>query len=151
MGGIHRPADKKVYIGRFFKENARDFGGSVLTHAPFAVKRVVTEIVFRILKHAIDGYNAFGYQIDAFNFGGWRYLRVEIEQTCAERLFQKLCCYGRGGASAYDVFALFGEKNSDIILSQSSLFDGGPISRFTGSRFLISTVQTVASSPGLPS
>ena len=73
MGRIHRPADKK-FISVASSKRMRAIWRLRLTHAPFAVKRVVTEIVFRILKHAIDGYNAFGYQIDAFNFGGWRYL-----------------------------------------------------------------------------
>ena len=40
------------------------------------------------------------------------------------------------------------EKKRDIILSQSSLFDGGPKSIFIGERFLILTTQAVASSPG---
>ena len=42
------------------------------------------------------------------------------------------------------------EKNSDIILLQSARFEGGPISRFIGSRRRMRTVQTVVSSPGSP-
>ena len=41
------------------------------------------------------------------------------------------------------------EKNSDIMRSLSSRLDGGPKSRFMGTRFRIRTTQAVVSSPGL--
>ena len=80
VSGIDGASDEEVDVGGFFEEESADRRGGVVLVAPFFVEVVFIESITRVFEDFAHGDDAFGDEVDAFDFAhGWDIAAFEAE------------------------------------------------------------------------
>ena len=112
MGGVHRPADEDVDVGRLVQQHLGDLGRGILVVSPIGRQRPCDHLVrqFHDFAHCND---TLGHQVDPFHMPGRRDMRVEIVQAGFDRLAKIFADNLRGCAAADNLLAGFGKEFLD--------------------------------------